>query len=104
MNSVLWGMNAFVEFIYSTEFCLRATEILSIIVISRYNNIFSFIAVLWLAGVASIERIKIVFYMTGFVLLPVELTNFIIMYWYNAPESPLAVYSNMEIYGFFDMP
>lgn len=25
------------------------------------------------------------------------------MYWYNAPESPLAVYSNMEIYGFFSM-
>ena len=88
MDCVLWAINAFVDFIYSTEFTLRVAEVISIIVIQRYNNIYSFAAVLWLASVASIERIRVIFYLTLFILLPVELANFIIMYGYNAHESP----------------
>ena len=66
------------------------TELVSIVVIQRYNNIYSFVAVLWLATVASVERIRIVFVITLMILLPVEIGNFVILYFYNAPESPLA--------------
>lgn len=76
---------------------------MSIIVIQRYNNIYSFVAVLWLTIVASTNRVKIIFYLTGFVLLPVEIGNFVIMYFYNAKESPIHHLTGLEQYGFQDM-
>ena len=71
MDQVLWGINMFVDFIYSTEFALRVTEVLSIIVIQRFNNVYSFVALLWLTLVASIPNIKIIYFITLIVLLPV---------------------------------
>ena len=71
MDQFLWGINVFVDFIYSTEFALRVTEIISIIVIQRFNNVYSFVALIWLALVASVQNIRIIFYITLIVLLPV---------------------------------
>lgn len=97
---MLFGINAFVDFIYSTEFSLRFTEVVSIIVIQRYNNIYSFVTVFWLTLVASTHKIKLIYYITTFVLLPVEIGNFVIMYAYNASQSPLSTLKNLENFGF----
>jgi hypothetical protein len=39
---------------------------------------------LWLAIVASTDRIKLIYIVTLFVLLPVEIGNYVILYAYNA--------------------
>ena len=99
----MYALNKIVAFLKGTEFTLRVTEVISIIVISRYNNIYSFVAVVWLAAVASIERIRVIYLITLIALLPVELVNFGIMYGYNAPESPFGGLEHLNIYGFQKM-
>lgn len=103
IDCMLWAINGFVTFIYSTSFSLRATEIMSIIIIQRYNNVYSFVAVLWLALVASVERTRVIFLATAFILLPVEIGNYIILFVYNAPERPFPDLERLKIYGFQDM-
>ena len=90
VDLLLWGIDRMVKFVSSMEFTLRVAEILSIVVICRYNNIYSFVAVVWLAAVASIDRSRVIYLITLVVLLPVELLNFTLMYGFNVPDSPFA--------------
>ena len=64
---------------------------------------YSFVTVLWLAVVASTERVRLIYLLTLFILLPVEIGNYIIMYIYNAPQSPIDTLQNLEVYGFQKM-
>ena len=64
-------MNTFKGALCSLGISLRLTELLSIIVIQRYNNIYSFVAVVWLTTVASVEKTRVIFWVTLVVLLPV---------------------------------
>jgi hypothetical protein len=58
---------------------------------------------LWLALVASTDRIKIIYFVTLFILLPVEIGNYVILYAYNAPESPIGDLQNLSEFGFQTM-
>lgn len=58
------------RFLTSPEFSLRVIEVLSIIVIQRYNNVYSFVNLVWLAFVSSVENLLWVRLFTGFVILP----------------------------------
>lgn len=71
------------NFFNSAEFSLRVIEIISIIVIQRFNNIYSFVALIWLAIVSSVENPKFVMIVTGCVLLPFELANYVLAFFYN---------------------
>ena len=64
---------------------------------------YSFVTVLWLAVVASTERVRLIYLLTLFILLPVEIGNYVIMYIYNAPQSPIDTLQNLEVYGFQKM-
>ncbi len=87
------------DFLNSPAFSLRVIELLSIIVIQRFNNIYSFVALLWLAFVSTVENHKLVMIITGFIMMPMELGNFVIRYFYNIPYSP-AKDIDQGIYGF----
>ncbi len=88
------------NFFNSPAFSLRVIEILSIIVIQRFNNIYSFVALLWLAMVSTVENHKLVMIITGCVMLPLELVNYVIAYFYNMDPSPAADMQGKEIFGF----
>ncbi len=79
---------------------MRVIEVLSIIVIQRYNNIYSFVNLIWLAFVSSVENLLWVRIFTAAIILPLEICNFIITYTYNIPHSPADVVTGAEIYGF----
>lgn len=46
---------------------------------------------------------RIIYLVTAIVLLPVEIINFLVLYLYNAPESPLQSLHDLEVYGFQNM-
>ena len=96
----LQGINTVFKFLNSPQFSLRVVQLLSIVVIQRFNNIYSFVALIWLAMVASIQNKKFILIITAFVMFPMELVNFFITYFYNIPYSPALKVQNAEIYGF----
>jgi hypothetical protein len=88
------------KFLSSPEFSLRVIEIISIIVIQRYNNVYSFVNLIWLAFVSSVENLLYIRLFTAFVILPLEICNFVIAYFYNIPNSPAASITHGQNYGF----
>ncbi len=90
----------FFVFLNSPEFSLRVIELVSIIVIQRFNNIYSFVALIWLAIVSTVENKIFILIITAFVMLPMELVNFVITYLFNIPYSPTQNVTNASIFGF----
>jgi hypothetical protein len=97
--SLLQAINTVFRFLNSAEFSLRLVELLSIVVIQRNNNVFSFVSLLWLAFVSTVNRQQWVLVATGLVMLPFELSNFIITYFYNIPNSPAQNVTDGTIWG-----
>lgn len=59
-----------INFLNSSDFTLRVAELISIVIIQRYNNVYSFLVLVWLAMIASVENLKVVYLATAIVLLP----------------------------------
>ena len=63
-------MTDIINFLNSSDFTLRVAELISIVIIQRYNNVYSFLVLVWLAMIASVENLKVVYLATAIVLLP----------------------------------
>ena len=99
MQILLKIMNLIIKFFNSPDFTLRVVELISIIIIQRHNNAYSFVALLWLAFVVTVQNLKAVYLVTAFIIMPLEIGNYIILLLYNMPHSAFDNIKGYSIWG-----
>ena len=82
----------------------RLTQLLSIVVIQRYNTIYSMILIVWLVSSALITKALYIRYSIIFLVFPLAIANYCTSFLFNIPQSPI---TNIQcgkqpcsIYGF----
>jgi hypothetical protein len=77
------------EFLTSPILNFRLTQLMSVIIIQRYNTIYSLILIVWLVVSALVTRAYFVRYSMIFLVFPLALANYVTSFLYNIPDNPI---------------